>query len=239
MDILNFLTHYYFNRMYLPELAGESAYHFGAALPDMLSAYDRSLRFSKNHVVRHLARSAQPRLWAGVLNHILIDGFFHQSVFFRSLNEEIRQRLVTALPPNIDARRFFLSHIFVELLLDHHLLRREPSLADEFYEVLGYHPEAKDEMEAFFHRELVNMDAHFERFRQLRFLTAYDEIEKLAHPVNRMLIRTRQNAFPSEENERLIGLLHHSYRLVAGHFDQLVGEVSEFYENYGRSDTPL
>lgn len=236
---LNFLTHYYFNRIYLPELGGESAFHFGAALPDLLSAYDRSLRFAKPRVIDRLCHSPQRRLWAGVLNHLLVDGFFHQSDFFTSLYEDLRHILNRDLPADITARRFFLAHLFVELLLDHHLLRKRPGLADEFYAIVGTHPESRAELEEFFARPLPDVEAHFRRFCELRFLAAYDEIPKLTRPVNAMLRRTRQEPFPPHHESLLGRVLNDCYDLVADRFDHLVGQASEFYENYGSRETPL
>ncbi|NUM81021.1 hypothetical protein HUU42_09460, partial [bacterium] len=76
---MNFLTHYYCNagRNLSPD------FHFGVALPDILSVYDRALRFHEPAIIKLIAEQPKNKLWQGIHNHLRADAFFLQSDFFK------------------------------------------------------------------------------------------------------------------------------------------------------------
>lgn len=225
---MNYLTHYYFNTRQ-PVLASASAeFHFGAALPDILSVYDRTLRFHPSHIpVDH------NELRHGILNHLEMDTFFHRSEFFKNSYEEIRVILTQTVPQDLHIRPFFLAHVLVEILLDHLLLTRSADLAQRFYSAIdSIHP--KDIirlLEACFSRRLEGLEELINKFLVTRFLESYIELDNLVYPINRMLTRTRQQPFDIHDNSVVDLILQPSLLVVTGQFLKLTHEFERAFLN--------
>ncbi|MBK9128438.1 MAG: hypothetical protein IPM13_11670 [Phycisphaerales bacterium] len=132
---MNYLSHYVFNHQ-VCGLPREPGFVAGVALPDLW------LRFSRRRRIRwRCVRSAEPRdaresaLREGLLNHAEADRAFHALPLFLTWHRAVRDAAgpCDVHPAMVD----FLSHVAVELALDHHLLSREPTLVDEFYDAVA------------------------------------------------------------------------------------------------------
>lgn len=129
---MNFLSHYYFERYsHNPELV------LGSILPDLTKNADRNInvlpqkyedRFGNNPKIQSI--------YQGWMRHIETDRCFHSSSFFYNHTHRLR----TLLAPIVEStliRPSFLSHIALELLLDHLLLRHKWVHESDFYESLA------------------------------------------------------------------------------------------------------
>lgn len=227
-ELMNYLTHFYFNRQ-LPVLTSVSSeFHFGVALPDILSVYDRSLRFHPSHI-----HPNENGLWQGILNHLQMDAFFHRSDFFKSSYEDIRIILKQTIPSEWNIRPFFLAHVLVEILLDHVLLKASSDLAQRFYSSIGSVNvnEIIRLLEDFFSRKLDGLENLVNKFLVTRFLESYIDLNNLIYPVNRMLSRTRQQAFDIHDKEIVVNVLQPSLIIVKNHFPVLTEQFSKTFLN--------
>lgn len=225
---MNYLTHYYFNTRQ-PVLASASAeFHFGVALPDILSVYDRTLRFHPSHIPVD-----KNELWHGILNHLEMDAFFHRSEFFKNSYEEIRIILTHSIPKDLHIRPFFLAHVLVEILLDHLLLVQSADLGRRFYSSIDAIDikEIVRLLEVFFSQKLDGFEELTNKFLVTRFLESYIELNNLIYPVNRMLTRTRQQPFDIHDNDVVDRILQPSLIVVLNHFPMLSEQFELTYLN--------
>lgn len=225
---MNYLTHFYFNARQPLYASATSEFHFGVALPDILSVYDRTLRF---HPFRIHTNPSE--LWRGILNHIQMDAFFHRSDFFKNSYEDIRTILNKTIPPEMNIRPFFLAHILVEVLLDHYLLRETPDLSHRFYSFLDRinTKEIIRILEKFFARRLDGLEELINKFLVTRFLESYINLDNLIYPVNRMLTRTRQQAFDIHDRSIVERVLQPSLLIVTNRFPILMQQFSKSFLN--------
>jgi hypothetical protein len=149
---LNYLGHFALNHNQrgLPE---SPYFVMGVALPDLWPRFSRRRRLHWPTV-----RDSRPEtgpaadLQAGLLNHVAADGVFHSAAPFlqwqRAVREDLRsvgdEQTAADSPIVID----FVAHVAVELALDHHLVRRQPELAERFYAALQACDSAEVEREA-------------------------------------------------------------------------------------------
>jgi hypothetical protein len=225
---MNYLTHYYVNTLRPEYTAPSPDFHFGAALPDILSVYDRNLRFHPSVI-----ESGQNDLWKGIQNHLQMDTFFHRSDFFKKSYEEIRNHLTRVLSPELNIRPFFLAHVMAEILLDHYLLKRSPDLARRFYEQLTG-PDVKNIiriLEEHFNSKLEGLAELINKFLVTRFLEGYIELENLIYPVNRMLTRTRQQAINIQGIAVTKEILQPSLGIVSENFPLLIHQFNKEFLN--------
>ena len=225
---MNYLTHYYFNTRQPALSSASSEFHFGAALPDILSVYDRNLRFHPSAI-----RTTQNELWHGILNHLEMDAFFHRSDFFNNSYEEIRVILTQTVPEELNIRPFFLAHVLVEILLDHLLLVQSEDLGRRFYASIGSVDvqEMTRLLEAFFLRRLDGLEELINKFLVTRFLESYIDINNLIYPINRMLTRTRQQPFDMHDHVVADNILQPSLRIVMNYFPALTQQFDRTFLN--------
>ena len=128
---MNFLSHFYFER-HLPQPERV----IGVLLPDLLKNANKELTI---HPVRFetslLGHPKTAPMYEGWNRHVLTDKIFHNLPFFFEHTHELK----ILLKPVVEAtpiRPSFLSHIALELLLDHLLLRDEHVQTNVFYDAL-------------------------------------------------------------------------------------------------------
>ncbi len=222
---MNYLAHYYFNAIQKNVPGGD--FHFGVALPDLVSGYDRRFRFHLSRVELELNGSENRALWLGVKNHLATDAFFHQSQFFKRSYDAVRQLCIRSLPRELNVRVFFLAHIAVEILLDHALLKSHPALANEFYTALSRTSgtAARTVLEDFFGHPLDRFDIFVNKFMVLRFLESYIDLQNVIGAMNRMLARARQAPITELSFH---SVLEEALETIETNFSIIADEVSSF-----------
>lgn len=225
---MNYLTHYYFNTQRSVYASASAEFHFGVVLPDILSVYDRSLRFHTSQI-----HANHDELWQGIINHLEMDTFFHRSDFFKNSYDGTRNILKKEISEKLNIRPFFLAHILVEILLDHELLTQSSDLARRFYESIGA-VRIKDIvhiLEKHFDHKLDGLDVLINKFLVTRFLETYIDLNNLIYPVNRMLTRTRQEALDVHDKILVGNILQPSLRMVRDHFPKLIHQFGKTFLN--------
>ena len=224
---MNYLTHFHFNTLQPVYASASDEFHFGVALPDILSVYDRTLRFHPSKI------TGQEELWLGIHNHMDMDTFFHRSVFFKNSYEAIRIILNQSISPAMNIRPFFLAHVLVEILLDHLLLLRSSNLALRFYRTIGSVnvTEIVRLLERHFERKLEGLEDLINKFLVTRFLESYIQLDQLIFPVNRMLTRTRQQPFELTDNSIVNKIFEPSLDTVTKNFPMLTDQFNKTFMN--------
>lgn len=129
---MNFLSHYYFERhSHDPELV------MGSVLPDLLKmAAKANLIHPMKHADELTIHPKVKSLYNGWERHIVTDKLFHNSAFFYDKTHELKL-LLTPVITDTPIRPSFLSHIALELLMDHLLLLQNFVHEQDFYEYLA------------------------------------------------------------------------------------------------------
>lgn len=215
---MNFLAHYYFHRYsHDPELI------LGCVLPDFLKNADKSIRLQpERYELNFLNNPKLESLYAGWKHHVETDRVFHNLPFFYEHTQALRLKLAPVVE-DYPIRASFLSHIALELLLDHLLLIDGVLHEDHFYRDLS----AVDRSAVRRFLEICEMpdtDTFFrflDHFIEVRYLGSYRDLTQVAYA----LIQICRRIWPlgpqpvlqskiSEQLELYREILRPEYKLV-------------------------
>ncbi len=188
---MNFLSHY------RHELPCEDPYFAaGLMLPDILSNYSHR---AKKAIKLHPWRLAEPdseagrRLAKGVRQHYAVDEAFHPSDFFVQNTHFIRGLMADYPFDCFPRRAYAIEHILLEIILDRTILRSDPDICDQLYDLLDTVEEAEIAglLEVNGHNgHSKGAASHFDRFRMQRFIYDYTidyRLVELVGQINRRL----------------------------------------------------
>ena len=192
---MNFLSHYYFERQNL-----NSNMVIGTILPDLVKNAEKEWNLfpqKKEELFNgNLQLNAVLNGWK---RHLEVDLIFHSSDFFIDQMAKLKQLLLPILKDS-PVRPSFLSHIGVELVLDHllvvngkiniytlydHLDTVNENDLNNFLNKCGY-----DDTERFF--------KFFNNFKSSRYLFSYQKIENISYALKRICMRLWENPFNEE-----------------------------------------
>ncbi len=125
---MNFLSHYYFERYDRdPERI------FGSVFPDLLRNADRDFHLHpEKHELQFLGNPKLTQINRGWQRHMEIDRLFHNADFFYEETHTLKV-LIGSILEGTPIRPSFLSHIALELMLDHLLLVEGIVDENDFY----------------------------------------------------------------------------------------------------------
>lgn len=201
---MNYLAHHDVARRAEPD--ARPAFFVANTLPDLL-ANGGVARLR----ARHAAHNGENRdVSRGIRLHLATDRRFHSHPDFRAASGEVSALLLSGFiaapsPEKPPPRRlFFLAHVAVEFALDAFLLRRDPSLADDFYARFAACDLAPAASAI---AQMTNQStgvpailAAIGRFTGARYLYDYTTDDGLACAMNRVCIRAGLPGFPSPED---------------------------------------
>jgi hypothetical protein len=176
---LNYLAHYYCDH---PQERPE--YVLGLILPDLLRETTSGKKI-------HLHPDKLPEdggedmraLNQGILRHLEVDLFFHNSAWFHEQCRETKA-LFDARPLNsIPNRIWIFAHILVELLMDRVIINRNPELLDIFYGLLDRVDQKM--VHRYFADSELGIDPEFAIRRMRHFL---DDRYLYRYPDNEMML---------------------------------------------------
>jgi len=222
---MNFLAHYYVATRLQLSTTPLPAYVVGTSLPDLLplAAPRTRLRLPLSIPLVTGYADYHLSLTAGICSHLRADAAFHKSPGFGDAQVKAGLLLNEAGFSGIRVRRFFVSHILVELALDVALLRSTPQMGEEFYAAFS----AADFdcitrwTEAATARPLPDLPSVLQRFADSRYLLHYLSDEGVAQGLSRLCIRARQDSF---EGENLIRLTDVAGQIV-DHLHPRIAEI--------------
>ena len=193
LQVMNFLSHFYFDRNC------NDAYHvLGSVMPDLLRNADKEAQIK----IERLPPQNNPAITSiisGWKKHIEIDRHFHSSRFFKTHAHQLKLLFVPILTES-EVKPFFLGHIALELILDNLLLSSHTVFADDFYDHLK---NAEPEKIADF---LVLNQIHPQRFLNFyasfiheKYLYSYRQPDSVAHALKGICRRIWKNAFTKSQ----------------------------------------
>lgn len=209
---MNYLAHFQMAR----RLSTEPEFHLGSLLPDILSAYDRQIRF------RRAFPTSRTALAGGIRCHLDADESFHRSAFFKDCNDHILSILLRRMP-RTGIRLFFLSHVTVEFLLDHLLMERDPRSGTALYDSLSRcsMTDVGGYLADMFGRTPASITHHLDTFLALRFILTYGTFDGLAHGISAVLRRARQRSLTGELLAVWKDIAHESLSILRGRLNEL------------------
>ncbi len=226
---MNFLAHFVLATRLLTPADPLPFYVVGSALPDLLPLAASRARLRPAPVERQPAPSAgEAALRAGVLTHLATDAAFHKTPSFAAAQAEAGRLLDGTAFEGIRVRRFFLAHVLPELALDAVLLRRDPTVADEFYEAFA----AADRAQVTrwtgmaVGKPVPDLPAVLTRFARSRYLNSYGEDAGVAKGLSRLCARARQDTFEGDNYARLVGVVAQTVAFLEGQAEALLRETA-------------
>lgn len=177
----------------------------GAALPDLLGAFDRRAPRLGPDAVERLARGGAHELARGVRAHQVADACFHGLDAFRAACDALAPLSRDLVAHGARVRGFFVSHLLVEMLLDAELVAASPDLGPGFYAAISAadRPGAARALEV---PDAARFVTFTERFLAARFLLDYATDEGVALRLEQVLLRARQH-LGDAGRARLVALL--------------------------------
>jgi len=160
---MNFLSHYY-----LHSEKEDNYFTVGLTTPDILGFHSRKIRLTKKRLkeIGDMEKDQKIKNFiAGMLLHLKIDTWFHNSEFFKEKVEFLQENYKDFNNENERLPHFY-AHIIAEVLIDRYLLIRYPDVVDTFYK--SY----KD----FDFRRISGLFRSFPSFEEERFLSLTNSI---------------------------------------------------------------
>ncbi|RZK78474.1 MAG: hypothetical protein EOO92_11060 [Pedobacter sp.] len=196
---MNFLSHFYFERDN-PDVN----MILGVVLPDFIKNADKGCNLYplRDRQLFDLYED-QLSILKGWERHVKVDSLFHNSDFFVTQTNALKQLLLPIMG-NSPVKPFFLAHIGLELLLDHMLTVNADVNIDSFYQALD--TVEKSVLEEFL-RNCSLQDTSvffkfFEGFISSKYLFSYQKIENISYALNRICMRIWANPF--SENQLML-----------------------------------
>ena len=165
----------------------------GTALPDWMSVIDRQNR-ARRRFAEPIALDDDLEIAAfarGVIRHHDDDQWFHEGQAFVQLSTVFAVELREYLQSGMGHQAGFVGHISVELLLDSVLMSRDPSLLDEYYQMLTSVDHVKLQLAAnpICRQPVSDLTLLLPRFVQERFLADYPDDRLLLNRLNGVMKR--------------------------------------------------
>lgn len=127
--------------------------------------------------------------WLGIQVHYADDAHFHSMNSFTLFNRKIEKLMENSELKNLK-RKYLVSHILYELILDHWIIRSKPDIVFQIYGILDDLPLRS--MDDFLSKIIQDkglikslLDAQI-RFSERRFLNFYQEEENLVKALHRV-----------------------------------------------------
>lgn len=219
---MNFLSHYYFERYSRnPELV------MGCVLPDLIKNADKDInvlphkyehRFDGNPKLRDIYRG-----WA---RHVETDRYFHNAPFFYTHTHELKLLLAPAVA-GTSIRPSFLSHIALELLLDHLLLHHQCVHESDFYECLA--GADRDMVTRFLTlcdvQETTFFFTYFNSFMRAQYIRSYRHFEQITQAIINICRRLWDVKLHSEQQEQMTAALTRYAVILDGNFRSIFDDI--------------
>lgn len=196
---MNFFSHFVIDHQ-----PGNHAYNTGLLLPDVSRQWIKSFREPKPGFT-----PAQEQLHLGCLKHYEADKRFHGSSFFHDYYQLLNAEVTHCGLSDETLRKWFISHVMLEMLIDRVLIRAYPQLLADFYRSLEL---AGDGMLRSFLKMYGMEDddtffSFFDHFRKVQYLYFYTDNNKFLYSLNRIMMRVNMHALSDEDAAKIEGVV--------------------------------
>src|SRR5690606_6292497 len=221
---MNFLSHYYFERYHRnPELV------MGCVLPDLIKNADKDINvLPHKHEHRFDGNPRLRNLYRGWGRHVETDRYFHNAPFFYTHTHELKLRLAPAVA-DTPIRPSFLSHIALELLLDHLRLRHQAVHESDFYECLA--AADRDTVARFLTlcgaQDTTFFFTYYNSFMRAQYVGSYRHFDQITYAVINICRRLWDVQLRSEQQELMTAALTQYATLLDKDFRSIFDDIEE------------
>ena len=219
---MNFLSHYYFERYSRnPELV------LGCVLPDLVKNAAKDI-----NVLPHKYESrfdGHPKLsniYRGWARHVEADRYFHNAPFFFTHTHALKALLAPTVA-DTPIRPSFLSHIALELLLDHLLLHRQAVHESDFYECLA--AADRDAVARFLTlcgvQDTSFFFSYFNSFMRAQYVGSYRHFDQITHALINICRRLWDIQLAGGQQARMTAVLAQYAGELDGSFRSVFDEL--------------
>lgn len=204
--ILNFLSHFYFDRNERPNVI------LGIALPDLLGNFSTHYHRLFKHAIRSEYTETEWDFVVGIQKHYTLDALFHASPLFEKHCALLKQELLETTYGSKIPRIYMVSHILIELMLDRYLIQKHPELLDAFYQ--SFSQADTHALQTFLQKnqatEPLSEKAlqYCKHFSEFQFLRLYQEPENIVTAIQKITRHYFAWTLNQEENIQLAELLN-------------------------------
>ncbi|WP_257666219.1 hypothetical protein [Parapedobacter tibetensis] len=219
---MNFLSHYYFERYsHDPELV------LGSVLPDLIKNADRNINVLPHKYEDRFGNNPKLQsIYRGWVRHIEADRYFHNSTFFYSHTHELK----AVLAPIVEStaiRPSFLSHIALELLLDHLLLHNNWVHESDFYEYLA--AADRDMTDRFLKlcdvKDTLFFFTYFNSFMRAQYVGSYRTFDQITFAMINICRRLWVVELTAKQKEQITTAITAYVKELAGNFHHIFDEI--------------
>jgi len=128
---VNYLSHYFIDRN-----NPDPEFVLGLMMPDLIRGFDPDKKLKYGNIKKVVVPSEFADVHGGVMKHHLVDAYFHNSKYFKANCKLIESTFKKYPIAASNKYQHFLSHIFLEMLIDRYLIIEHPNIINEFYGIL-------------------------------------------------------------------------------------------------------
>ncbi|MFY0644147.1 MAG: hypothetical protein JXR19_06750 [Bacteroidia bacterium] len=213
---MNYLSHYYFD-----QVEDNKYYNIGLILPDLARHHIPKLRINPYRNIEFTTEEIGS-INRGCNRHFASDRKFHNWAVFVQLSQDAIDTIRESGDKDLD-RDYFISHILIEMLLDKILLDQNPTLAEDFYNMINI--VEMDWILKYLRYSGLQDDELFKgnhrRFMKAAFLKNYTSLENVVDMLGQVAVRTGLNEFTEGQKELLIEISKILEPQLARSIDQL------------------
>jgi len=175
---LNYLSHYYIDNK-----PGNYYYNSALFLPDFSRNYAKGFQNQQFELNLH-----QLELQLGCIAHLNADKIFHPSTFFKYFTHVINEELKNFEPLVHLHRKWFLSHILFEMLIDRLLVKHFPLACHSFYNDLKLIDTKilADFVLRFSNKNIDQFMRNFHHFCEVKYLFGYEYNDSFVFSIARV-----------------------------------------------------
>ncbi|MFY8189778.1 MAG: hypothetical protein ACOVK9_02345 [Bacteroidia bacterium] len=216
---MNYLSHFYIHQQ-----GQNPLYSVGLIFPDLSRGFVKLPGKLSATDYAYLLPIAE-----GCLQHYRADKQFHGSKFFEWGSHECSQVLKSAAFEGSVERRWFISHILFELLLDRLLVNHQPQVGIDFYADIRAVSlqELKDFIVLHPHQDYDKFLHFFEHFRRAAYIQNYPDNNLFAFSLSRIM---KKAGLPELSHTNKIVLQECVWNLEDNAFKNVQGILQELKE---------
>lgn len=220
---MNFLSHYFFDGQ-----ANNPYFNLGLILPDLMGMMRRGWKIRSIHLTTDFTHKPDfHEMKKGVQQHLAMDDFFHKSIFFKENNQLIRNYLQTYGIHGKPYRPSFISHVFLEMLMDRILVKKQRHVVDHFYDELNRVglsrlSEFYNDLGLPYYKDFYDF---LTSFIENRYIYRYADTDKFFDIVNHIFKRVRQPKFDEWQIQQLRSSLDFLEDIIWHNFFELRNEI--------------
>ena len=219
----------YFSHFVIDHQPGNHEYNTGLLLPDITRKNIKKFYPQKEGQV---FSNHHREFLLACLKHYESDKKFHESDFFNRyyllLNHEINNSELSG----IVERKWFMSHIMLELLIDRVIVRRDKELLGSFYE--GLLKVDENSLRSFLKFYGMQNDddffTFFNHFRSVQYIYNYIDNNTFMYSFNRIMMRAKVSELTQKDSEIMIGIMLDFEQNYFSDAEVMLGEMKAIFK---------